>query len=106
MEILSVKCFSRTYQPLCLGTGHYLSPGRGGGGVERRILGGISWFLGKQKGGSAVIENPIGGIAENFRRIQGGPLKFDMKTWVDREMLLGGPLQWSDIQREDRLNFT
>ena len=49
-----------------LGTGHYLSPG------GRSILGGITWFLGKQKGGSVVTENSKGGIAENFGRVQRG----------------------------------
>ena len=73
-----------------LGTGHYLLPG------GRRILAGITWFLGEQKGGSVVTENPKKGIIENFGRIQrGGPLKFvwEMKTWEDCEshqMLLGG----------------
>ena len=81
-------------------TGHYLSPGKGGGW---RILGGITWFLGEQKGASVVTENPKGGITENFGRIQRGrPLKFaNMENedimggggWGDREshqMLLGG----------------
>ena len=38
----------------------------------RRILGGITWFLGEQKGVSVVLENPKGEITENFGRIQGG----------------------------------
>ena len=38
----------------------------------RRILVGITSFLGEQKGGSVVTENPKGGIAENFGRIQRG----------------------------------
>ena len=38
----------------------------------RRILGGITWFLGEQKGGSVVLENPKGEITENFGRIQRG----------------------------------
>ena len=38
----------------------------------RRILEGITCFLGEQKGGSVVTENPKAGIAENFGRIQGG----------------------------------
>ena len=49
-----------------LGTGHYLLPG------GRRILAGITWFLGEQKGGSVVTENPKKGIVENFGRIQRG----------------------------------
>ena len=40
-------------------------------GGRGRILGGITWFLGK-KGGSVVTENPKGGIAKNFGRIQRG----------------------------------
>ena len=83
---------------------------RGGGGG----FGGITWFLGKQKGGSVVTENPKRGITETFGRIQRGePLKFawKMKTWWGRDreshqMLLGGSLQWSNIQSGDRLNFT
>ena len=49
-----------------LGTGHYLSPGVGGG----RILGGITCFLGERKGGSVVTENPKGEVTDNFGRIQ------------------------------------
>ena len=62
----------------------------GGGGAG--ILGVITWFEGEQKGGSAEnwepvwwapAENQKGEVAENFGRIQGGPLKFawKMKTW-------------------------
>ena len=38
----------------------------------RRILGGITWFLGEQKGGSVVLEKLKGEITENFGRIQRG----------------------------------
>ena len=41
-------------------------------GWGRRILGGITRFLGEQKGGAVVTENPKGGIIENFGRIQRG----------------------------------
>ena len=34
-------------------------------GWGRRILGGITRFLGAQKGGAVVTENPKGGITEN-----------------------------------------
>ena len=43
-----------------------------GGGRGRRILGGITSFLGEQKVGSVITENPKRGIAENFGRIQRG----------------------------------
>ena len=52
-----------------LGTGHYLSPGRGGGWSEG-FIGGITSFLGEQKGGSDVTENPKGGITDNLGKIQ------------------------------------
>ena len=49
---------------------------------RRRILGGITWFLGEQKGGSVVLENAKGEITENFGRIteEGEPIKF---AWMD-----------------------
>ena len=49
-------------QQLLSGTGHYLSPAGGwGGGGGRRILRGITWFLGEQEGGSVVTDSPKGG---------------------------------------------
>ena len=62
----------------------------------RRILGGITWFLGEQKGVSVVLENPKGEITENFGRIQGGGSLLGnerMGSGGDREShqkLLGG----------------
>ena len=50
-----------------LGTGHCLSPARGGGEFRADLL-----ILGRTKGGSVVTENPKGGIAENLGRIQRG----------------------------------
>ena len=48
-------------------------------GQGRRILGGITWFLGVQKGGSVVTENPKAGIAENFGRIESDHPNFAWK---------------------------
>ena len=54
----------------------------------RRILGGISWFLGEQKGGWVVTENPKGRITEDFGRIErGGPLKL---AWKMQTCMAGG----------------
>ena len=63
---------SRLNYQWALGTGDYLSPGRGGGGGGSEDFGGINWFLGEQKGRSVVTENPKGRITENFGRIQRG----------------------------------
>ena len=65
----------------------------------RRIVGGITWFLGEKKGGSVVTENPKGEITGNFGRItaEGEPLKFAQKWrhWV------GGSRKSSNIIRGD-----
>ena len=62
------------------GTGHYLSPGGGGG----------FW------GGSVVAENPKGRITENFGRIYrgGGPLKF---AWKMKACGGGGSRKWLNV---------
>ena len=57
-----------------------------GEGGERRILGGMTWFLGEQKGGSVVTEKPNGGISENFGRIQRGTTQ----TYLENEDMGGG----------------
>ena len=70
---------------------------RGEGGGGKRILEGITWFLGEYKWESVVTENPKGRIAKKIRRIRKG----------DQLNLLGKwGLQWSNIQRGCRLNFT
>ena len=80
----------------------------GGGGD----FGGITWFFEEQKGGSVVTAEPKRGDHwKLWKDVEGGPLELalKMKTWGDREshqMLLGGSLQWSNIQRGDELNFT
>ena len=51
------------------GTGHYLSPGRGGG---RRI--------GEQNGRSVVTENPKGGSLKTLEGFKGGTSR-KRKTW-------------------------
>ena len=43
-----------------------------GGGWGRRILGGITWFLGEQKGGSVITENPKGGSLKTSEEFRGG----------------------------------
>ena len=78
-----------------------------GGG--RRILEGITWFLGKQKGRSIVTENPKGGITENVWRIQRGDHSNSLGKWrhgggghESHQMLLGeGSIQWSNIRSGD-----
>ena len=64
--------------------------------------GGITWFLGEQKGGSEVTESQ-----------KGRPLKFlEGFRWETTQICLEdedmgvGSLQWNNIQRGDRLNFT
>ena len=52
----------------------------------RRILEGITCFLGEQKGGSVVTENPKAGIAENLGRIQSG----DPQICLENEDVGGG----------------
>ena len=87
---LELSILKKNY--LYLGTGHYLSAEGG-----KRILEGISWFLGEYKWESVVTENPKGRIAKKIRRIRKG----------DQLNLLGKwGLQWSNIQRGCRLNFT
>ena len=66
----------------------------------RRILGGITWFLGEQKGVSVVLENPKGEITENFGRIQGGG-EFAWK-WTYGEW--GGSRKSSKVIRGDDLS--
>ena len=63
---LSLLPYLTLYKMGTLVSGHYLSSG----GRRRRILGGITWFLGEQKVGSVLTENPKGGIAEDFGTIQ------------------------------------
>ena len=86
---LCLKIFRRFISPslrsrrnLILGTGHYLSPGVGGGGgflgdhlIVRRTKGGISRNWEPKKGG--------GGSLKTLEGFRGGPLKFawKMKTW-------------------------
>ena len=64
-------------------------------GWGRRILGGITRFLGEQKGGSVVTENPKGGIAENFGRIQRGitQIFLENEDGGDRKSYWGGSRQ-------------
>ena len=74
-------------------TGHYLSPGGG--------LGGITWFLGKQKGGSIVTENPKGGIIENFGGIQRGDHSNSLGKWRHGG---GGSRKSSNVIRVDHFS--
>ena len=75
-------------------TGHYLSPGGGGGEFGGRI----NWFLGEQKEGSVVTEKPKGGITENFGRIQRGTTQICLENQdiggkgdgKSHQILLGG----------------
>ena len=62
---LELSILKKNY--LYLGTGHYLSAEGG-----KRILEGISWFLGEYKWESVVTENPKGRIAKKIRRIRKG----------------------------------
>ena len=87
----------------------FIAWGLGGGG----FWGGITWFVGEQKGGSFVTENPKEGITENFGRIQRGATQICLENGdmgggnrESHQMLLEGSLQWSNIQRGDRQNFT
>ena len=64
------------------------------------FLGGITWFLGEQKGGSEVPESQKGRpmkVLEGFR---------GETTQICLEDMGVGSLQWNNIQRGDRLNFT
>ena len=79
---------------------------------RRRILWGITWFLGEQKGRSVVTENPKGGIAENFGKMKRGYHSSLLGKW----RYAGGgagiakvikSYYWrSNTYRGDRLNFT
>ena len=101
--------------------GHFIATFKGpliiyhlrGRGARRRILGGITWFLWEQREGSVVTENPKGDHWKLWKDSEGGPLKFVWKTKTcggagreNHQKLLGGSLQWSNIQMGDRLNFT
>ena len=77
---------------------------------RRRILWGITWFLGEQKGRSVVTENPKGGIAENFGKMKRGDHSSLLGKWryggggCNRESHQS--YYWgSNIYRGDRLNF-
>ena len=83
----------------------------------RKILGGITWFLGekKAKGGISCNWEPKSGDRWKLRKdSEGWQLKFAWKTKTEggggnresHQKLLGGSLQWSNIQRGYRLNFT
>ena len=91
-------------------TGHYLSPGGGGARIWvadhlifRRSKGGISrdwetkrghhWKLWKDS------EGDHSSLLGKSRHWGGGERE-------SHQILLGGSLQWSNIQRGDRLNFT
>ena len=82
----------------------------GGGGGEFGWR--INWFLGEQKEGSVLTEKPKGRM--DFGRIQRRTTQICLENQDigvggkrdSHQILLGGSLQWSNIQRGDRLNFT
>ena len=88
-----------------LGTGHYLWPGKG-----RGIFGGIIWFLGEQKGISLNWEPKSGDrwkLWKDSGRGGGGTqICLENEDGGDRESHQKASLQWSNIQRGYRLNFT
>ena len=82
---------------------------RGGGG---RVISGITRFLGEKKGGISRNWEPQRGYHwKLWKDSEGGPLKFAWKlshggiTKVIKSYK-GGSLQWSKIQRGEKLNFT
>ena len=81
----------------------------GGGG---RVISGITRFLGEKKGGISRNWEPQRGYHwKLWKDSEGGPLKFAWKlshggiTKVIKSYK-GGSLQWSKIQRGEKLNFT
>ena len=81
---------------------------RGGG----RVISGITGFLGEKKGRISRNWEPQGGYHwKLWKDSEGGPLKFAWKlsrggiTKVIKSYK-GGSLQWSKIQRGEKLNFT
>ena len=78
----------------------------------RRIISGITRFLGGKKGGISRNWEPQRGYHwKLWKDSEGGPLKFAWKlshggiTKVIKSYK-GGSLQWSKIQRGEKLNFT
>ena len=86
-------------------TGHYLSPvGRIWGAdqlIFRRTKGGISrnWETKRKDGLWKDSEGDHSNLLGKSRHWGGGERE-------SHQILLGGSLQWSNIQRGDRLNFT
>ena len=83
---------------------------RGGGGG--RVISGITRLLGEKKGGISRNWEPQRGYHwKLWKDSEGGPLKFAWKlshggiTKVIKSYK-GGSLQWSKIQRGEKLNFT
>ena len=79
---------------------------------ERGVISGITRFLGGKKGGISRNWEPQGGYHwKLWKNSEGGPLKFAWKlsrgeiTKVIKSYK-GGSLQWSEIQRGEKLNFT
>ena len=62
-------------------------------------FGGITWFLGEQKGGSEVTESQKGRPLKFLEGFRGETTQICLEDGV-------GSLQWNNIQRGDRLNFT
>ena len=65
-------------------------------------FGGITWFLGEQKGGSEVTESQKGRPMKFLEGFRGETTQICLE---DEDMGVGS-LQWNNIQRGDRLNFT